>query len=387
MRRRDLLEGLALTGLAGLAFPARAQDGAPVVGEIRLLNGRVVMPVSIAGNGPYLFLLDTGGTNSLIDEALARELRLKSLGGLRAAGIGGTTSLSFYTARNVIFGGGVRQPEVTLAGMPNGFGKPIRGALDAGILTSVDSDLDIATGEWRIYPAGRPERVGFVRFDNAIRSANRTAKGASSPRLFGPAQLNGVALDCLLDTGAPGAISLAHDTARRLGLWDDARPFAPQGTFGIAGSGGVGRIVRADTAMFAGQRFDRPLVLLRGPGNNSRTHDGIVGLSMLRGFNLSTQPSTRALWLQRHADAAPPAESYNLAGLWVEDKDGEVRVASVGTGSPAFAAGIRTNDRIVGMDLRAAIAAISGGPGKQVELSIGGAGGARKVRFTMAPYL
>jgi hypothetical protein len=387
MQRRDILNGLAFTLLAGIARPVLAQDGRLIVSKIALLDGRVVMPITIAGSGPYLFLLDTGGAGSLIDAKLARELRLQSTGSVRARGVGGNAVLGSFTARDVIFGGGVRQPVVSLSAMEGGFGPRVRGSLAAGILTTVDSDLDIEAGEWRAYPDGRPERTGFVKLERAIRNDSTLGRNAASPRLYGEIQINGMAFDCLLDTGAPGAISLSYDNARRLGLWNDTRPFAPQGTSGIGGSGGIGRIVRVDSALFAGQRFERPLVLLRGPSDGARGHDGIVGLSMLRGFNLSTEVRTRALWLQRHSNAVPLPERYGMSGLWLEDKGGEVRVAVVGTGSPASAAGIQAGDRIADLDFRSAIASITGAPGKSVTLTVASDAQTRQVQFTLTPFL
>jgi hypothetical protein len=48
---------------------------------IRLIAGRLaVVPVIVQGTGPYPFLLDTGGTSSMVDEGLARELGLPDLG-------------------------------------------------------------------------------------------------------------------------------------------------------------------------------------------------------------------------------------------------------------------------------------------------------------------
>jgi hypothetical protein len=387
MQRRDVLSGFAFTLIAGLARPVLAQQGRVIVSKIALLDGRVVMPVTISGNGPYLFLLDTGGAGSLIDAKLARELKLQSTGSVRTRGVGGQAVLGSYTAKDVIFGGGARQPVVSLSAIDGGFGPRVRGSLAAGILTTVDSDLDIEAGEWRAYPDGRPERVGFVKLERAIRSNGTLGRNAASPRLYGDIQVNGMVLDCLLDTGAPGAISISYDNASRLGLWDDARPFTPQATSGIGGSGGIGRIVRANNALFAGQRFDRPLVLLRGPSDGARGYDGIVGLSMLRGFNLSTEVRTRSLWLQPHSDAAPLPERYGMSGLWLDDKDGEIRVAVVGTGSPASAAGIQVGDRIAGLDFRSAIASITGPPGKSVELSVANGDQTRSVRFALTPFL
>jgi hypothetical protein len=106
MQRRDVLSGIAFTLIAGFAKPLLAQEGRVIVSKIAILDGRVVMPVTISGNGPYLFLLDTGGAGSLIDAKLARELKLQSTGQVRTRGVGGLAVLDSYTARDVIFGGG-----------------------------------------------------------------------------------------------------------------------------------------------------------------------------------------------------------------------------------------------------------------------------------------
>ena len=48
---------------------------------LRVVAGRLLLvPVSVNGTGPYPFLLDTGATSSMIDEALAGRLALPRLG-------------------------------------------------------------------------------------------------------------------------------------------------------------------------------------------------------------------------------------------------------------------------------------------------------------------
>jgi hypothetical protein len=48
---------------------------------VRLVGGRLlIVPVTVNGTGPYPFLLDTGATSSMIDEALAGRLALPPLG-------------------------------------------------------------------------------------------------------------------------------------------------------------------------------------------------------------------------------------------------------------------------------------------------------------------
>jgi predicted aspartyl protease len=72
---------LALTFalVPGLAPPATRAPQAPQAAATVTLSvydgGVIVVPVSIAGSGPYRFLLDTGSTRSAITTSLARQLR------------------------------------------------------------------------------------------------------------------------------------------------------------------------------------------------------------------------------------------------------------------------------------------------------------------------
>ena len=94
MNRRDMLVAMAGAGVTGIAPRCFSQDsGAPgnrvIVSRIGLVDGRVVMPITIGGKGPYLFLIDTGRATSMIEDELARELKLQVTGTVSARGIGG----------------------------------------------------------------------------------------------------------------------------------------------------------------------------------------------------------------------------------------------------------------------------------------------------------
>ena len=387
MRRRDVLGALVASGVMIRGFPvAAAPTGRVIVSKLALVAGRVVMGLTIDGAGPYLFMIDTGGHLSMIDEALARSLKLAPQGMTRASGVGGVATLPVFLAHNVVFGGGAVQPYVAFAGMEHGFAGAVRGALAAGMVTAVESDLDFEKGEWRAYPDGRPERVGFTRLADAIVGGDRPESG--SPRLYGEAEVDGHRFRFVLDTGAPGGVSLGMAAARKLGLWDDARPYAPQQPRGIGGVGGLGRLVRARSLTFGGRTIERPLVLLRArsdrPGGDD---DGILGLEVLKHFNLSTEPRTRSLWVKPYGDFAPE-ERYGMSGLWLDPTRDGARVAAVGTGSPAAAAGVLVGDRLVGEPFADLVRKISGRPGAAVTLNLARNGAApRAVTFTLTPYL
>lgn len=381
MHRRDVLGLVAAALTLPLAARLRAASAPQViVNKVSMAGNRVVIPVTFANGRRVDFFLDTGTIVSLIDAALAADLGLRQRGSTRLGGIGGADTYPLFLADNVVFGENLRQPTAAFAARRGGFGR-YAGALAAGTLTALDSDLDLERGEWRLYPQGRRPGPGFVRMSGGFGGG----QGGESPRLFAEAEVNGRALRFLLDTGAPGGLSLHDGAARKLGLWDDRRPYAPQRTSGIGGAGGLGRLVRAEQISLAGRSFERPVILLRKDGD-SRDEDGIIGLDLLRHFNLATEVRTRSVWLQPHAPARPFADRYNRSGLWIEPQEGTARVLAVGTGSPAQKAGLAVGDRLIG-DPAAQFAAIEGPAGTLVSLLVERGGARRPVSFSLADFL
>jgi len=75
--------GCAVVVAAALSGTAQARSIETMARRIpvRVLGGRlVIVPVTVNGTGPYPFLLDTGATSSMIDQALADRLSLARLG-------------------------------------------------------------------------------------------------------------------------------------------------------------------------------------------------------------------------------------------------------------------------------------------------------------------
>jgi hypothetical protein len=81
MRRFLLLALTCVVTACGAATPVSYRSGTnwtiPMVGPLD--NGRIIVPVTIHGRGPYLFALDPSAL-SLIDRGVAEELGLYSQG-------------------------------------------------------------------------------------------------------------------------------------------------------------------------------------------------------------------------------------------------------------------------------------------------------------------
>ncbi len=378
-----ILRTLAITPVAGIPLAAARQ--APIIANMRVAQRRALIDVQFRDGPPHAFLIDTGGFHSLIDERLARELKLRSLGGIGMRGLGGLENMTLYRAPEVVFGGAVRQRDVTFGGLRDPrFGAGVQGTLAAGVFTVVDSDLDFDAGEWRLWPEGRPDRAGFVKLPAKITAP---AAREGSPKIIAEGVLGGRTLRFLLDTGAPKAINLFGPAARASGLWDANMPQAVIRPFGIGGAAPLGRLVRAEAIAIGPLRFERPLVQLHQPGSRGGNgFDGIIGLDILQRMNLSTDTKARTLWAMPNRQPAYE-ERYGLSGMWVDAKGDSVVVRAVGARSPAAEAGIAEGDRIVGMPVAQVIRAISQDPDTVVPLTVERGGKRRTAEVRLRRFL
>lgn len=380
--RREVMAAMA----GGIVLPGVAigAERRVFVSRIAVEDGRLIMAVTFGGRGPYTFMIDTGTYLSLIRPDLAKTLKLQTRATERTRGVGGSDVYTLYLAQDVLMGGGLRQRDVMFSdAFKFGYNSGIYGALAAGIVTAIDTDVDFDAGELRFYPDGRGDRPGFVAIDSEIPRGGGPTAG--SRKISATVLLDGRPIRCVLDTGSPSPLLLNNSAARRLGLWNATTPFAPTRPNGIGGAAPLARIVRTQSIEMGGAKQDRPLVSLLG-NDVSSDFDGILGLSFIRRFNLSVDSGGRKLWVKPSAQTVPP-QRYGLSGLWLDREGDRIVVKSVGTGSPAALAGVAVGDAVVDMPWQAALGMINGPPGKAVNLAVERGGARRTVSYTLAPYL
>lgn len=382
LTRRELLGSAVLAGGLALVPWARAMPAGRVFRcPIALQGPRVVVDAVIAGRNLRL-LIDTGAPWSVIDNELAKQLKLSVLPVQRTVvGIGGTSDFPWYDAGEVRFGADIRLPHMLFVGARGGgFGLGLVGTFGSGLFTSYDSDLDFAQGEWRSYPDGRGDFTGLTRLPSRFIRNDRFGD-----KIAADAAIDGFAGEFMLDTGMPGDVSLDSRASAKSGLWSDARPYVPVQSRGLGKGRVPGRLVRAGKLTIGAFTIDAPLVGLDKPGQISRDGVGTIGMGALRMLNLTTQVSSRSLW------AAPsglprPHQHYPMSGLWLDGEGTQVTIADVGTASPAAGAGLKVGDTVIG-EIGALIRQLGGSPGTHVPLTIERAGKRQDVELVLAPYL
>jgi predicted aspartyl protease len=178
----------------------------------RVVGGRfMVVPVAVDGTGPYPFLLDTGGTSTIVDETLAARLRLPRLGQAVAE-----------TATAARFADLVRAT-LTLGGLERRDGDVISAPLDA--VHALDPDIRGVVGQDLL-------RGANWWFDYRGRALVEDAQGALADSMLGKRMAvhwtadrpavdaslaDGRALRLILDSGAGAALLFREPAAMRDG--------------------------------------------------------------------------------------------------------------------------------------------------------------------------
>lgn len=369
--RRALLFALAASPFAG---PALAQGGS-IVAPIQLKEERVLIEAWLNGQGPYPFAIDTGAVVSGVEEDIAKQLGLPVLRKVRLLG----REFDLFKVSDLTLGGAVRQADAALFGLKGNL-RGASGLIAAGMVTTFDSTLDFERMEWRVYPGGLAERTGYEQLDSWI----RVDAGANGSKRIGlTAILDRKPLKLLVDTGMPRTVVLERDVGRRLGYWDDSRPFAPVAASGIAGlAPRPSRALRAGVLEVGGQRFETPVVTVQDGPPPQQDYDGIIGMPVLERMNLSVDSKTGTLWAK--ANGRPGwRERLSRTGLWVDAAPGGAKISVVGTGSPAASAGLKVGDRIKAESFPAVLRLLSADQAP-ITLTVEGRGA---VTLTPADYL
>ncbi|MVZ98098.1 hypothetical protein EUU23_10380 [Sphingorhabdus sp. IMCC26285] len=343
---------------------------------IKLTDTRVLVDCTIGPHGPFSFVFDSGGTIGLIELKLAQQLKLKRLGSSFLGLKQGRKAYPIFIVPDLAFGNTVRQPVSTIAGVDVvNFGEGAVGSIAAGALTAGDCELDFEASEWRIYRDGLPDRSSWTRFPGAIFKYGNVNGSAF---IAADAMLEGRMLRFGLDTGMPSAMRIYRKAAEQAGLWDTPRwsPTAPNGK---------GRMVRATLTLASVTMPDVIVTVIDDPEWDVFPN-GVIGLPILRRFNMATASNEQTLFLKSNALPGLPAR-YNRAGIWIDRAGSDAKIMVVGPGSPAAKAELKAGDRLVGVQFEKLIDRMFEPAGNELALTVERAGTRREVTLQLQDFL
>ncbi len=332
---------LLFAGSAALGAGAPEPLAEAVVATLPFESGdepnRVLVNLAPEGGRPFLMILDTGASDSVVTPLMARELgvrvrKLKTDAYRRATRLG--KDLQFYV-----------DTRMSDTGSRTGWEY---GLLGAEFLNDYVLEIDFPGRQVRFLDPKKyevPEQVEAA--DERVHKVKLT-----SSRPLVPILVNGKELRVLLDTGAPWTGLLSGKAAREAGIDVASLPFFREG----------GSVVGAmQTHLFEAQNLAfadfslGPVPLLVAPKgwyNQAGPNDSVIGYEVLAPFVIRIDYPRKRLWLKRASNAPITfgGADYALAkqtGAYMSPAGEGWAVWAVIPGSPAEKIGLRIGDVIV----------------------------------------
>ena len=332
---------VSLAAGAAFASPAPEPPADAVVGVLPFEESaepnRVMVDLAPEGGRPFVMLLDTGASDSVLTPRMARQLgvrvrRLKTDPYRRATRLGRDVQFWIDTTSS---------DTASRTGWEYGL-------LGAEFLNDFVLEIDFPGRVVRFLDPKKyevPEQVGAE--DERV-----VAVGMTSSRPIVPIRVNGEELKVVLDTGGPGTGVLSGAAVRALGL--DVETLPAFGRIGLVVGETDARLLEVPEFALAG--FPLGLVALRvapkGIFNMGAGNDSLIGYDVLAPFVIRIDYPRRRLWLKRKSDApigfyGGPYALARQTGAFVRATPNGWSVWALAPGSAAEKLGVRVGDVIV----------------------------------------
>lgn len=318
-----------------------------------LVDNRIFINVRLNGEGPYHFILDSGGYGQISLE-LAREINLPL--GEEGRGIG--------AGQNVLVARETKVAEMRIgdlyltnqdmrafsyADARHVFGsKPFHGVIGLPVfqhlVVKVDYERRRLTftipSHFKYRGAGTVIPFELERFAPIVKG-----------------EIDGVTTKFTIDTGSRSSLLLRSPFVESNHLRTKYAPLLKAVT-GWGGGGAIrSQVTRAKLLKLGTVEIRNPVTLfsLQRAGTLAAAANdaGLVGAGVLKRFNITFDYTRRQLIFEKNRNYEKP-DTYDLAGLWIsQSEDGKYfEVFDVVAGGPAVAAGLKVGDKILVVDGR-----------------------------------
>lgn len=184
--------GIAVFAIAVAAFVFRNdQNGQTATAPLtRLADGHYTTPVTIDGQGPFAFIVDTGATSPVINPRVSEALGLWSVPGVQVKGTGGSQSTTLSIMRSYESGVFSRTLDM-IATIPSGKIVPY-GVIGMNAFTGKRLAFDFQRNLLTASPSA-PTPPGFSALPVEVRQGSF---------IIAPVTVDGVPALAMIDTGA-----------------------------------------------------------------------------------------------------------------------------------------------------------------------------------------
>jgi Aspartyl protease len=290
MQNKRQFLATSATLAAGLAMPTGLL-AAPTVLLVKLAagpRGQPLVDLTIDGNGPHRFMIDSGASNTVIDSDFAVQIGLppREIGGRRLS-LKGESATDFFMGKNTILGNGLRLGDVMFDGLSGLNQGHYVGVLPASFLTFLPCQLDLNAMELRYFLDGAAmDLTGFIKVQSSWFEERNGVK-----KVYVDAQMADKRLNCLIDTGAGPGLYIGSQFVRRHRLWANAEGGRTGLAIGANGQTLDIRVLRDQRVNVGPISFERAPVVLANPRAEDNLAelgiDAILGREFLRSVVLA----------------------------------------------------------------------------------------------------
>lgn len=316
--------------------------------NFQLIDNRVFVPVTVNGEGPFSFVLDTGASGWTLSTPTARQLKLAATGNQQVEGVGEAQETAADVKLSKITLGPLHfadQPAVAedFAALANVIGfQHFDGIAGRPVFARAVVDLDFDKS-----------RVQLLDASAYAAPAGATAIPFGTYEGFMPlvdGEVAGIQGKFIVDLGDRFSLTLFGPFWRSHHLDDALGPGIVALTgYGVGGPV-KGEVVRVKQFALGGvpvKGVVARLSLQKSGGFTDASIAGSIGAGILKRFHVAFDYARSRIVLSPEHDAAEP---YDRSGLWLGRAGKLFRVVDVVPGSPAADAGIKAGDEITAVD-------------------------------------
>ena len=397
--RREALGGLTAAGGLGLwadrAWAAGAED---VVVPFELTHDRAWTIVKLDGHGWYKLIIDTGADLFSLDDKICKEIGLTRRSSDPMVGATGAEYENTYLAQTVSIANVVTDQNALVIGLGHGLDDGLQGLIPAALLGNVL--FDFVQKRMHLSHKAPADLKGFsvLPFVSQPNSNGGSMSHVQekSPYPYIHAELDGRPVTLRVDTGAPDAAYIFAGYVDRAGLWDKYKGGRDTKAAGVTSQVSAAREVKVESLKLGDVVFAAPRITLQDPKEKSRGNfdgrgdafaDGLIGIEALRRLDVAIVQTESKLYVRKNA-MFDDVQRINRAGLLVRSVNDKPTAVWVYQGGPAWAAGIREGDLIIGYaggdgSLAGLDWKLSGPPGDQIDIEFSHEGQTKQVSFKL----
>ena len=314
----------------------------------QLINNHIYAEVSVNGKGPYTFIFDTGGEN-IVTPRIATALGLKSEGQMEGRGAGsGHMDMGLTKVAKLELGKAAVKDQVFIVA-----------ALD-DVLTPVEGlDMQGMVG-FQVF------RRFVTRFDygahtlTLIDPAAFDAKdaGVAIPFKFNgntveiQATYNGIPGNYTIDTGSRSSVTLSAPFAAAHDLYRGTTAVDAVTGWGVGGPT-RSRVLRGQTLSLGPEAVQKPVVEVSTDKAGAMADPslaGNIGAAILKRYVVTLDYGHQTMYLKPVGSQVDDLDTFDRAGLWINQASNGFSVVDVTKDAPAAQAGLKSGDVVVAVD-------------------------------------